>query len=163
MLARFSNALRRNRADNQNNNSHRVSDVEEGNEAPRHSNRRAASTGTPARLPHHVTRTDLKLLDLPSLRIGNEPNHRLVNIPVPGNRRSRLPAAPVDTQTDSLRGRAYLEALSTDNRLLTGIQDYLSGEHCLASGEITAEGYGKLAERLRPIVGQASLLQNSSE
>ena len=116
----------------------------------------AAAPAAPAAqaAPQPLRARALHLL-LSHLRIGDEPDHRLVNVPTAENGPVVVPQAPVDQQGSDLRGRAYLEFLSTDRRLLPGLRNYIAREKVLRNPSMTDARLEALAERLRLIVAQA--------
>lgn len=102
-----------------------------------------------------VVRNNARDLSVGDLKINpNEPDHRLMEIPIASNNYGSLPPLPADPRTRALRGRDYLEFLSTDNRLLPRFRGYIQSDRGMNNPHIRADGLDSLGERLRPITVQ---------
>lgn len=99
-------------------------------------------------------------LSLQNLRIGNEPDSNLVNIPT--WRRTRLPnlTPPHDEQTSGLTGIAFFEAAGRDERLTPGLKTLCSGRKLARNALLTDEQLDQYTEKIRFI---ASRCHNGSD
>ena len=102
--------------------------------------------------------TSTQLL-LSHLRIGNEADHELVNIPT-ARRRNFNPLRPsLDAATVHLTGTAYLRFLledETNNGMGDFFKAVIDGRYILGAANFSEERGNEVAERLRPIVAQCS-------
>jgi len=122
---------------------------------------READDGPPPGSSHIAARSrgprqphSLQLM-LADLRIGREPDHALVTIPVASRANVDPLRPPQDEQTAALRGKAYLEFLSTDVRLGSFFKAFIRGNRVLTDPQLTGEKAAALAEQFRPILAQA--------
>ena len=114
---------------------------------------RDAAHNAPPRAPRQHGEARQRSILLSDLRIGNEPAHALVNVPVLHGHALPQIAIPVDQASNHLTGRAYLEFLSTDARLFGSIRQLLASDHILAADPpLTPARLENMATRLRPLI-----------
>lgn len=100
----------------------------------------------------HVNSMPLTLADL---RIDNEADHSLINIPMVQSSYVDRLTPPVDQMSAAFQGRAFLQFLSTDRRLGAFFKAFIDGNRVLSDPGLTEAKAISLAEQLRPIVAQA--------
>lgn len=91
-------------------------------------------------------------IHLSDLRLPGEAAHEMVNVPrLAGTGLARI-GPTIDQTTAHLRGRAYLQHLTTDHRLYGAIRELVASDKILLNRNRTEENLSGIAERLRPVV-----------
>lgn len=96
-----------------------------------------------------------RVVKLADMRIQNERDDELVNVPMPQGERLVPVQPPVDDKSAHLSGRQYLQFLVTDSRLLPATRVLINGPKILGDPHISAQKLESLATRLRPVMAQA--------
>lgn len=98
-------------------------------------------------------RRQFSMCRLSDLRLEDENDVDLISVPFD----IRLPRVQVDAESAGLTGRAYLEFLSKDIRLLPAIQLFMSSENILNNLDLDEAAFERITDRLRPVMAEAYL------